>query len=226
MLTKDREKTRTSWTDEACAEFDSRNDDLVMQTRALLGRVVESSATHCRMLNTLAMLEHMGSYRITVTQHGPDIEQATLRHMAEEANHAFFMKRGAEKLSGRAMQFTADDLLAGEAGRSYFRRLEARIHSELRRQHSATATYLYMSLMIEFRALWFYRLYQLTLNNAGSDISLKRILGEEAHHLSEMAHRLESAGELSNERVSRFAEIERKLFIRILDSIRDTLPSN
>ncbi len=226
MLQVDQEKLKRSWLDEALLEFQQANDPLVLQTRSLLSRIIASDAAHSRLLNTLALLEHTGSQRIMATQHGDGIDQATLRHVAEEANHAFFMKRQAEKTRGQPMEFQAADLLANSAARMYFKRLEALIHGRLKRQKSAAATYLYMSMIIEFRALWFYKLYQQSLKLAGNRISLKRILGEEEHHLSEMAQRLESAGELSNARARQFLQDEQRLYSRLLDAMRSELTAH
>jgi hypothetical protein len=77
-----------------------------------------------------------------------------------------------------------------------------------------------MSLIVEFRALWFYRLYEQTLKRAAHVLSLKRVLGEEQNHLSEIAHRLEMAGGLSNARVAAFLEREKTLYERLLGAMR------
>jgi hypothetical protein len=77
-----------------------------------------------------------------------------------------------------------------------------------------------MSMIVEFRALWFYRLYQHELKRSSHSISLKRVLGEEQNHLTEMAHRLEMAGELSNTRADAFLEREQALYQRLLDAMQ------
>ncbi len=211
---------RQSWLDDATARFEAANEALVLPTRSRLTKIIADPERHARFLNTLALLEHIGSYRIMVSQHGDTLAQPTLRHLAEEAHHAFFMKRQAEKTAGRSLEFRSDELLAGSTARSYFRRLEALIHGRLRRDGAAHATYLYMSMIVEFRALWFYQHYQLALKAAGSPISLRRILGEEANHLVEMADRLEHGGELSDARVDAFIELEQKLYGRLLAALK------
>ena len=77
------------------------------------------------MINTLSLLEHMGSHKIMATQHSSSIDQATLKHVAEEAHHAYFMKRQAEKTAERPLEYVADDLLAPASARMYFQRLES-----------------------------------------------------------------------------------------------------
>jgi hypothetical protein len=166
------------------------------------------------------MLEHMGSHKIMATQHGAAIEQATLRHLAEECQHAFFMKRKAEKAAGRPLEYLAGDLLAPGAAQRYFQRLEASLLRVLEQQGSAGSCYLYMSLIVEFRAVWFYSIYQQALVRQAQPLSLKRLLGEEQNHLTEMAERLEQAGELSDARLESFVRIEHALYGRLLDSLQ------
>jgi hypothetical protein len=220
MLKVDDDKRDGSWIDDAQARFEADNDTLVMQTRSLLNRIVPDAPVHGRFLNTLSLLEHVGSHKIMATQHGSAIDQATLKHVAEEAHHAYFMKRQAEKVAERPMEYIAADLLAPAAARMYFQRLEAAMLKILERQRSARAAYLYMSLIVEFRALWFYRLLEQTLKRAAHALSLKRILGEEQSHLSDIAHRLEMAGEQSNARVAAFLAAEKALYERLLGAMQ------
>jgi hypothetical protein len=146
--------------------------------------------------------------------------QATLKHLAEEAQHAFFMKRQAEKIAGRSLAYVAADLLAPATARLYFQRLESTMSRTLEGQRRPGAVYLYMSMIVEFRALWFYELYQQTLQRARHALSLKRVLGEERSHLSEMAQSLEAAGELSDARADAFLQREKQLFARLLSRMQ------
>jgi hypothetical protein len=130
------------------------------------------------------------------------------------------MKRQAEKTAERPLEYVAADLLAPAAARMYFQRLEAALARVLERQGSARAAYLYMSMVVEFRALWFYGLYQQTLQRARDTFSLKRVLGEEQNHLGDVAHRLEMAGELSDSRTVEFVGCEKALFGRLLAAMQ------
>jgi hypothetical protein len=206
--------------DRAQGRFDTLNAELVRKTRDLLRRIVGETALQPRLLNTLSMLEHMGSHRIMATQHGDAVDQATLRHLAEECQHAFFMKRQAEKAAGRSLEYQGSDLLAPGAARGYFRRLEARLLRLLDREGAARSCYLYMSLIVEFRAVWFYSLLQEAVAREGQALSLKRLLGEEQNHLTEMAERLEHAGEWSDARVEDFVRHEHVLYERLLGSLQ------
>jgi hypothetical protein len=205
-----------SWLDGALARFDTDNDELVARTRALFASLIGAPARHARMINTLSLLEHMGSHKIMSTQHAAGIDQATLKHVAEEAHHAYFMKRQAEKTAERALEYVAGDLLAPAAARMYFQRLESAMVRALGPAHGTRVVYLYMSMIVEFRALWFYELYQAALQRARHALSLKRVLGEERAHLVDMAERLEAAGDGSGAHAAEFLAVEKLLFARLL----------
>jgi len=209
----------SSWLDGALARFATDNADLVERTRTVLDAIVAEPARHARMLNTLSLLEHMGSHKIMATQHSAAIDQATLKHVAEEAHHAFFMKRQAEKTAERALEYVAEDLLAPASARMYFQRLESATVRALGEKRSARAAYLYMSMIVEFRALWFYGLYQQALHRARHALSLKRVLGEEQAHLGDMAERLESGRELDDARAAATLAAEHKLYARLLGAL-------
>jgi hypothetical protein len=220
MLRMDDTAPTRRWIDGALARFAADNGDLVATTQSLLARIVTDAASHARLVNTLSLLEHMGSHKIMATQHAADIDQPTLKHVAEEAHHAYFMKRQAEKTAERPMQYVASDLLAPAAARMYFQRLEAAIDRSLARARGPRAVYLYMSMIVEFRALWFYGLYQQVLQRARHALSLKRVLGEEQNHLGDIARRLETAGDLSDERTTAYLRREKQLYARLLTSVQ------
>ena len=219
MLENAERAAATSWLDDALSRFSADNADLVQRTRAVLEAIVSEPKRHARLLNTLSLLEHLGSHKIMATQHSTAIDQATLKHLAEEAQHAFFMKRQAEKTAERALQYVADDLLAPASARMYFQRLEGATVRALGPTRSTRAAYLYMSMIVEFRALWFYGVYEQALKRARHALSLKRVLGEEQAHLYDMAERLEARRELDDARSAEVLTAERKLYARLLRAL-------
>ena len=208
-----------TWLDGTLAQFTADNDELAPRTRALLDRIVAEPNRHARMINTLSLLEHMGSHKIMATQHTAAMDQATLKHVAEEAHHAFFMKRQAEKTAERALEYVAEDLLAPSSARMYFQRLEGATLRALGPRRSARAAYLYMSMIVEFRALWFYGLYEQALKRARHAMSLKRVLGEEQAHLGDMAERLGIGNDLDDAHASQLLSAERALYSRLLAAL-------
>jgi hypothetical protein len=225
MLHSAEPATPSSWLDGVLARFDGDNGELAARARALLDRIIAAPARHGRLINTLSLLEHMGSHKIMATQHSAGIDQATLKHVAEEAHHAYFMKRQAEKTAGRPLQYVANDLLAPAAARMYFQRLETAMVRTLGTEGGTRAVYLYMSMIVEFRALWFYELYQRALQHAQHALSLKRVLGEERAHLIDMAERLETIGDRTGTHTAEFLAVEKLLFARLLRGLEQAIPA-
>lgn len=205
------------------AEFERKNAHLVAATESMLGGFVADRPLHARFMNTLAMLEHMGSHKIMATQAGPAIDLPTLKHLAEETRHAFFFKRHANREAGREMTNAAADLLAPLAARRYFQRLEAEMVRAFPAGTHPRAVYLTMSMVIEFRAVWGYSLYQAALVRVGSPVSLKSLLAEESGHLTDMAERLEALGELDLARLRRFCAAETALYERMQEALSTTM---
>jgi hypothetical protein len=92
--------------------------------RAFLVRVCAVPALHCRFLNTLSLLEHIGARKIMTTHAaggaagGGELCGDTLRHIAEEARHAWFFKRQAEAAAGHALSYDASSIMAGPQARA------------------------------------------------------------------------------------------------------------
>jgi hypothetical protein len=163
----------------------------------------------------------MGSHKIMATQHGLGIDQPTLKHLAEETRHAFFFKRHANREAGRTLEYSPADMIAPLAARRYFQRLEAEMVRTFPANIHPRAVYLTMSMVIEFRAVWGYRLYQAALVRAGSLVSLKSLLAEESGHLIDMAERLGGLGELDLNRLRQFCTAETALYARLLSAFAE-----
>lgn len=198
------------------AEFKHNNLALAHRTAVFLDAVCQRASQHSHFMNTLSMMEHIGSQKIMATQYGATVDQPTLKHLAEETRHAFFLKRQAEKSALRNLTYLPDDVMASAAARMYFRRLEAIIRKTLSGAGCATAIYLYMSMIVEFRAVWGYSLYQTALSRAGNNFSLKSLLAEEEVHLADMATRLHDLGMFSLIHIREFCAQEQRSFKRLL----------
>lgn len=189
--------------------------------RAFLARVCASPDLHWRFLNTLSLLEHIGARKIMATQtEGGELCGDTLRHIAEEARHAWFFKRQAEAAAGRALSYDGASIMAGPQARAYMARLDGTI---ARSTHGARA-YLYMSLVIELRAVWFYRIYQDVLTASGKTIKLGGLLAEEDRHLEEMQGQLGALGEDLAVRLADFTAYEEIRFQTLLSALERSCP--
>ncbi|TWB56070.1 hypothetical protein [Nitrospirillum viridazoti] len=193
--------------------FEADNAPLVPRVQAFLADVLRTPVSHARFMNELSLMEHMGSNKIMATQHGAGMDLPTLKHLAEEARHAFFFKRHAEGVARRPLDYVQADLLSPAAGRLYFQKLDIAVEQALAGEPPRSKVlYLHMSLIVEFRAVWFYHLYEAALRQAGSKISLKSLLAEEQSHLSDMAERLGALGAWDPARLARMCQAETALF--------------
>jgi hypothetical protein len=159
--------------------------------RQLLSQICAQPDLHARLLNTLSLLEHIGSRKIALSHARADVAGDTLKHLAEETRHAWFFKRAAEGLAGRKLSFGAEDVLAGGHARLYMGRLEAFVARRVPRP----LVYPYVTLIVELRALAFYKIYQDVLKSAGHALSLKGVLAEEDNHLRDIGGGLTASGE-------------------------------
>jgi len=208
--------------------------------RAVLARICADAGLHARFLNSLSLMEHIGSRKIMASQAGGPLSSDTLKHLAEETRHAFFFKRAAEGVAGRELSYEAVDLLAGPQAGLYMGRLDAFITAQVRLPSACASTlagevavagprasesrrgqitYLYMSLIVEVRAVWFYGLYQSVLQGAGSFLKLTSVLAEEERHLDEMRQSLAALGEDVDARMADFSVFEARRFAILLDAL-------
>jgi len=181
----------------------------------LLSAVLADKALHARFLNTLSLMEHIGSRKIMASQAGGVLAAESLKHLAEETRHAFFFKRAGERAAGRALSYEDEDLLAGPEARGYMGRLDGFIAAQV----EGPAAYLYMSLVIELRAVAVYRLYQDALKQAGTGPNLASVLAEEKHHLTEMEETLAGLGEPPAARLPGFLRFEAGRFEALLSAL-------
>lgn len=201
--------SRTAW---PLSETEASSADLVEPVSRRLAWWIDHPGEHARFLNTLALMEHIGSRKIMVSQSRGPLGQEILKHLAEETRHSYFFKRAAEKLARRPLEFDDQDAIRPAAARMYFGRLDASIEHALGPDVHPEVPYLYVSLTIELRAIWTYRLYSETLRQRGHALSLKSILAEEEMHLEQMLDRLRGLNADPEARATSFAHVEDRLF--------------
>ena len=189
----------------ALSRLEDASRDLEEPVLNLLGSLCEEPPLHARFLNTLSQMEHIGSRKIMASQSPRHPAQDTLKHLAEETRHAFFFKRAAEKLAGHSLSYDAAETLSGISGALYMGRLDAHISAAI---PDKRLPYLYMSLIVELRAIWFYRLYRLVLTERAVPINLASVVAEEEAHLDEMSASVAAKDAESENRIEDFRRFE------------------
>lgn len=187
-------------------------DGLAPSVKQRLGWFCRHPSAHARFLNTLSLMEHIGSRKIMASQTRQSLSGETLRHLAEETRHAFFFKHAAEKIARRPLDYAAAETIAPATARFYMGRLDAGIAHDFAGAPAGPLPYLYMSLIVELRAVWFYRLYQETLIEQRNALSLRSVLAEEELHLGAMLAHLNEMDPHCASRVRRFKALEQQKF--------------
>ena len=196
----------------ALSRLEDKSADLVRPVQERLEAICTDAALHARFLNMLSLLEHIGSRKIMASQSPNDPGRDTLKHLAEETRHAFFFKRAAEKTAGRELDYEFSNMIAGANAHMYMGRLDAHIADALGAHAPAQAAYLYMSLIVELRAVWFYRLYRGVPAPHGAPVNLNSVLAEEELHLSEIQTRLAEIDRGVETRLTAFTDFEDSRF--------------
>lgn len=202
--------SRAPWT---LSGMEVKNKPLEQEFKGFLSNLVQSPQEHARFLNMLSMLEHMGSRKIMVSQMNKTLTQEILKHLAEEARHAFFFKRQAEKTAKAKLDgYTVDNTMCRIPAMMYFGRLDASLSQKAPQGGHPETPYLWVSLIIELRACWTYHIYQDVLQEAGNSISLKSLIAEEDMHMAEMYARLQEVGDVRAEDLQDMCSLETNLF--------------
>jgi hypothetical protein len=89
----------------------------------------------------------------------------------------------------------------------------ARLDARIARGATGRNAYLFMSYIVEVRAVWFYNLYDRVLKAGGRPLKLTSLLAEEKSHLAEMRAQLDQAAETQ---LAAFSAHENSLFARLL----------
>lgn len=181
---------------------------LAAEVRRFLAAAASDAPRHARLLNTLSLMEHIGSRKILLSQ-GETPDESVLKHLSEETRHAHFFRRAAEKAAGRRLAYVEGDLAAPSSARLYFGRLDAGIS---RVTGPGALAYLYVTQAIEVRAAWLYALYEKVLRQQDHWLSLRSVIAEEDLHLAQMESELSSRDGEYARRFPGFLELEARLF--------------
>lgn len=159
--------------------------------------VVQHNGLHAQWLNSLSMMENTGARKISKYEHPVYATLLVLKHAAEEARHAYYLKKQIGKL-GKDLcpDYSYPYLLAPVESHHYLNRLDVDACRYLKQElglegralkHGA---YLLVTYSIEVRADMLYGIYQEALTRHGSRVNVKSIIAEEEGHLEEMQRML------------------------------------
>ena len=193
-------------------------------------KIVQDNPTHARWLNSLSMMENTGARKISKYEDPIRTGIIVLKHAAEEARHAYYLKKLIGKLeSDECPDYTAPWMLAPVESQQYLNRLDIETCRYLKDTMGLTgralkhAAYLLVTYSIEVRADMLYGIYQAALTKHKSKVSVKTIIAEEEGHLEEMQKMLVDFHPEWEKIAADVCRIEDALFTRWIQAIDHTL---
>lgn len=187
--------------------------------KKIVEKIVSADDIHAKWLNSLSMMENTGARKISKYEHPVNVNIIVLKHAAEEARHAYYLKKQIGKLAKDACpDYSYPYLLAPIESYHYLdmldveacRYLKNKLHLEGRAlKHGA---YLLVTYAIEVRADMLYGIYQEALTKQTSKVNVKSIITEEEGHLAEMQRMLEAFHPDWEMLAAEMCEVEQILF--------------
>jgi hypothetical protein len=188
----------------------------------LIGQVVADPQLHARWLNTFSFLEYIGFRKIVKSQRAETLSADVLAHALEEGRHALSLKKLAIKIGGKSFEsYEPDALLCGEAAEDYFQMLDHTCDEALSDQTEevrSALVYLYVTWLVEIRALEVYTAYRKALAGVPATQALDGLLAEEEQHLARVAIKLQKGDPAFATRSKTFSAVEAGLYDEILNA--------
>lgn len=190
-----------------------------------LRKITANDDWHARWLNTLSMMENTGARKISKYEHPVNTNITILKHAAEEARHAYFLKKLISKIDNSACpDYSFEYLLAPMDSYQYLHQLDLKTCRYLfaagyRGRALFDAAYILVTYAIEVRADELYGTYQTILSEVGSKVNVKSIIAEEIGHLEEMTRLLEQLSTDWQSLADNICRIEDQLFNQWIGSI-------
>ena len=192
----------------------------------LLRKIVADDQLHARWLNSLSMMENTGARKISHYEDPVHTNLTELQHAAEEARHAFYLKKQIGKIRGvECPDFSFPFLLAPVESHQYLNHLDISACRYLKNKLGYSGrklkigAYLLVTYSIEVRADVLYGIYQAELTHAGSRVNVKSIIAEEEGHLAEMERMLINWLPDWRNHADAMCKIEQSLFGNWIDAI-------
>ncbi len=189
------------------------------QLQQILDIIVPSDELHGKWLNSLSMMENTGARKISKYEHPVHTDIIVLKHAAEEARHAYYLKKQIGKLADVSCpDYSYPYLLAPVESHHYLNMLDVEacryLKNKLQLEGRALkhGAYLLVTYAIEVRADMLYGIYQEALTRYGSKVNVKSIILEEEGHLTEMERMLKDFHPQWQELANDMCQVEDRLF--------------
>ncbi len=190
-----------------------------MTFKNILEKIAAQPELHAKWLNTLSMMENCGARKISASEHSQNVDLIVLKHAAEEARHAYYLKNQISKSGFEGCEtYHPTSLLSPVQSFQYLHQLDVSISRYLKEKHGLKGnelkygSYLLVTYAIEVRADELYPIYEEVLKTNGSSISMRMIIVEEKGHLEEMIEQMERFFDDWKSHGDFAVDLEKKLF--------------
>jgi len=185
----------------------------------VIHKIVAQPDLHSKWLNTLSMMENTGAKKIKKCEDPVFVSEIILKHAAEEARHAYYLKKQIGKIKiNSCPTYEKKYLLAPKTSYYYLSALDVQVCRYLKNKFEYSknklkyAAYLLVTYAIEVRADHLYPIYQKALVEAQSNVTVHGIIAEEKNHLEEMTSQLKEFSPDWQELTQMAINIEDELF--------------
>lgn len=185
----------------------------------VIHKIVAQPDLHSKWLNTLSMMENTGAKKIKKCEDPVFVNEIILKHAAEEARHAYYLKKQIGKIKiNSCPTYEKKYLLAPNTSYYYLSALDVQVCRYLKNRFEYSknklryAAYLLVTYAIEVRADHLYPIYQKALVEAKSNVTVHGIIAEEKNHLEEMTSQLKEFSPDWQELTQTAINIEDELF--------------
>ncbi len=189
------------------------------QLSKIVNKLVPDNQLHAKWLNSLSMMENTGARKISKYEDPVHTNIIVLKHAAEEARHAYYLKKQIGKLAKEACpDYSYPYLIAPVESYHYLQQLDVqacrylKIKLNLAGRELKHGAYLLVTYAIEVRADMLYGIYQEALTSHKSKVNVKSIIAEEEGHLEEMQRMLEVFHPQWQQLAGDMCAVENKLF--------------
>ena len=197
-----------------------------MDLKNLITQIVTSPELHAKWLNSLSMMENTGARKISACEHDQLVDEIVLKHAAEEARHAYYLKSQIKKTGVKGCKtYQPHELLAPIQSFQYLHALDTSISRYLKNEFGFSGTelryaaYLLVTYAIEVRADELYPIYEGVLKESQSKISVRMIVVEEQGHLEEMIQQMDEFFGEWKQHAEFVEKLENRLFEKWITAI-------
>ena len=173
---------------------------------ALFRSLGANPALHARFINTISFMEYVGARKIMKSQMDTEFDLELLSHVAEEAKHAWLVKRLALRVDQAAAEtYGPEHLLCPDEAEGYLQSIDAAAEAALADVDVTDAG---------CTKQWLYKVYAVVLEEIGLAGTVRSILKDEIRHLAAMAERIERYDVDARARLAGLRVTERAAFAR------------